>query len=266
MKKRDKFPKLFITDLDGTALGGFKPYSRFPDVFSKFLDKLDERGCRWITNTAWAAASQEDLFYASSICSRPAFICGGVSLELCTLKENELVKVQPYFSKMQKKLSEIHHSAMYGFMRDVCMSFNPVRMSFNGFWFSFTPLEDQLEDLFSYIRNKYLDNRELCIEILPEEKRIHARPAFLKKDLAIREIMEILKLTPDDIVVAGDEIMDIEMMLPDIARYAICPNNARPEVKKRVRETGGCIGDSDYGPGTIDAFNKLALKEGWDWE
>ena len=33
------FPKLFVTDLDGTALGGgYEPYAKFPDHFSKFLD------------------------------------------------------------------------------------------------------------------------------------------------------------------------------------------------------------------------------------
>ena len=39
--------KLFITDLDGTALGGdFEQYARFPDSFSKFLDKLTDVGWR----------------------------------------------------------------------------------------------------------------------------------------------------------------------------------------------------------------------------
>ena len=37
-KKTSGFPKLFVTDLDDTALGGgYVPYARFPDPFSEFL-------------------------------------------------------------------------------------------------------------------------------------------------------------------------------------------------------------------------------------
>ena len=36
--------KLFMTDLDGTALGGFLPYNRFPDISSDFPDFLVEDG------------------------------------------------------------------------------------------------------------------------------------------------------------------------------------------------------------------------------
>ena len=36
--------KLFMTDLDGTALGGFLPYNRFPDISSDFPDFLAEDG------------------------------------------------------------------------------------------------------------------------------------------------------------------------------------------------------------------------------
>jgi len=43
--------KLFVFDLDGTALGGHVPYDQFPKPFADFLDDLARRGCRWATNT-----------------------------------------------------------------------------------------------------------------------------------------------------------------------------------------------------------------------
>lgn len=264
--QKNKFPKLFVTDLDSTALGGFSPYARFPDVFSEFLDKLDKHGCRWATNTAWEAKPQIDLIMGSTMKSMPAYVTGAVSLELCILKGDKLEYVQPYSDNMQEKLEKVHQSCMNSFIRDICSKFDSIFLQYNQSWFAFTPKEEHAEELFAYIEEKYPDRSELTIQFVREEKRIIALPAFLTKDVVIREISKLMGLTAQDILVAGDSEMDLPMMTPDLAKYYICPDNACQQVKDRVTESGGVVGRKNYGPGTIEAFGRLAEINGWDWD
>ena len=264
--QKNRFPKLFITDLDGTALGGFRPYSRFPDVFSEFLDKLEKHGCKWATNTAWEAKPQIDLILGSSMKSMPAFVSGAVSLELCILKGDKLENVQPYSDIMQEKLERVHGSCMNSFIKDICSKFDSIFLQYNESWFAFTPKEERAEELFAYVEEKYPDRSELMIQLIPEEKRIIALPAFLTKDVVVREISKLTGITAEDIVTAGDSEMDLPMMKPDVAKYCICPNNACQQVKDWVTENGGVVGSCDYGPGTIEAFERLAEINGWEWD
>ncbi len=266
MGQGNRFPKLFITDLDGTALGGFSPYSRFPDVFSEFLDKLNRHGCKWATNTAWEAKPQIDLIKGSSVKSNPAYVSGAVSLELCTLNGDKLENVQPYSDIMQDKLKKVHDSCLNSFIKDICSKFDSIFLSYNQSWFAFTPKEEQVEELYAYIEEKYTDRSQMTIQLVTEEKRIIALPAFLTKDVVVKEISKLMDLSPEDILTAGDQEMDLSMMTPEIAKYAVCPNNARPEVKERVLKMGGVVGSLDYGPGIVEAFDKLAKINGWDWE
>lgn len=264
--QKSKFPKLFVTDLDGTALGGFRPYSRFPDAFSEFVDKLERHGCKWATDTAWDAQPQIDLILGSSMKSTPAFVSGVVSLELGILKGEKLEKVQPYSDIMQRKLEEVRESCLNPFIKDVCSRFNARFLQYNGSWFEFGPEKDQVEELFAYVEEKYPDRSQLTIQLIHEDKLIIVVPAFLTKDVVVREISKLMGITAEDIVVAGDTEMDLAMMRPDVAKYCICPNNACEQVKKWVLENGGVVGSKDYGPGTIEAFEKLAEINGWDWD
>ncbi len=266
MRNENRFPKLFITDLDGTALGGFSPYSRFPDVFSEFLDKLDKRGCKWATNTAWEAKDELDLIKGSSMKSIPAYVSGAVSLDLCILKDGKFENVQPYTDIMQEKLEKVHCSCMNSFIKDICSKFDSTFISYNKSWFSFTPKKEQVEELYAYIEEKYPDRSQLTIQLVYEEKRIIALPAFLTKDVVVREISRLMELTPEDIIVAGDQEMDLSMMTPDVAKYSICPNNSVQAVKKRVLEMEGVVGSMDFAPGVVEAFGRLAKINGWDWD
>ena len=265
-RQKCKFPKLFVTDLDGTALGGFYPYSRFPDVYSEFLDKLERHGCKWATNTAWDAKPQIDLILGSSIKSMPAFVSGVVSLELCILKGDKLENVQPYTDIMQEMLEKVRESCLNPFIKDICSKFDPKFLQYNGAWFEFAPSEELADELFAYVEENYADRTQLMIQLIREEKMLIALPAFITKDVVVREISKLMGIAPEDIVVAGDQEMDLPMMKPDVAKYFICPDNACQPVKKWVTENGGVVGSRDYGPGTIEAFGRLAKINGWDWD
>ncbi|MFK7691938.1 HAD family hydrolase [Paenibacillus sp. HJGM_3] len=267
MTMESPFPKLLITDLDGTALGGFRPYSRLPDPFSRFLERLDRHGCRWVTNTAWDSGPQVDLVLGSELSSLPAYISGGVGLDLCRLQGDRLEAVEPYTSAMHDRLRAAQEASFRPFIRDICARFDAAFIAFNGgVWFAFTPVEDQVEPLFRYVKEAYGAHPDLNIRLLPEEKRFHAHPAFLTKASIVDELARLERLSPAELIVAGDELPDLAMMDPKRVKYAICPGNAHPEVKERVRSMGGAVGTRSFGPGVIEAFCLLARAEGWSWD
>ncbi|GGD50637.1 hypothetical protein [Paenibacillus nasutitermitis] len=264
MNPTQSFPRLFVTDLDGTVLGGgFRPYSRIPDVVCKFLDRLDGYGCKWMTNTAWEAKPQIDLIAVSAMMSCPLYVSGSVGLELCQLRGEKLTEVQPYSAKLREQLMEVQCSVLHSFVQEICGRFESEFILYNGFWFALTPVEGRLEEMYAYLQERQPQLPEISIQLLAHERRFYSHPAFLTKDLPIREAMRLHGWTPDQIVVAGDELPDLHMMDPEVAKHAICPGNAHPDVKRRVIEMGGVVGQSEYGLGVVQAFEELAVKNGW---
>ncbi|MBO9609771.1 MAG: HAD hydrolase family protein [Paenibacillaceae bacterium] len=258
------FPKLFVTDLDGTALGGgYRPYARFPDHFAAFLDQLAGRGCGWATCTTWELPPQLNLLHASAVQTPPTYVVGGSGLYLTRPLDGTLVKVQPYMGEMERRLAEAVQAELYPLMRDTASRFDPEAMSFNGYWYAMTALDRDAERLLAFMEEQAQRRPELRIETIAEERRFYAHPAFLRKGTAVREMARLLGLTPDDIVVAGDERMDLSMMAADVATHAICPANAHEEVKERVRATGGFVGEAVCSDGVIGAFRQLAEANGW---
>jgi len=192
------FPKLFVTDLDGTALGGeYLPYSRFPDQFSAFLDYLSDNGCAWAINSAWTLNGQWELVKVSSVKSKPAFYMAEIGMILATHTEKG-----PEFVK------------------------------------------------------SYADSGTLNIKCATGQ--LDVRPGFINKGTSLAAAIEMMGISPDDVIVAGDEITDIAMMQPELAKYAICPENAEVEVKKHVQALkGGVVGPGYASKGIIPAFKTL---------
>lgn len=261
------FPKLFVMDLDGTALGGGKPYKRFPDELSAFLDGLVRNGCAWTTNTTWEVMPQLQLLYASRVASRPPYLTGGSGLQLCALEGDRPVPVEPYSSTMASRMKEVVRAHLLPLLREAGRSLTPEKIGFNGFWLAMTVVPEDAERLARFVEERRLAAaRELHIAYVPEEHRFYAHPAFLKKGTVLRELVRLTGCGPEDIVVAGDEKMDLDMMRPELAAHAICPANADPEVKRHVLAMGGAVGDVPYGLGIVQAFGKLAKARGWRGE
>ena len=250
------FPKLFVTDLDGTALGGgYKPYARFPDPFSEFLDYLHENGCQWAINTTWDVGGQWDLVELSSVKSKPAFFMAEFGLRLAKYAKNGPELVQPYVEKMEKQLQDVQHSSMYPLISDICSKFKPEVMHFYGHLFSFNVISEETEKFNEYISEHYPESKELNINA--HDGRVGVYPKFMHKGLALAEAIKMLSISPEEVVIAGDETADIAMMQPNLAKFAVCPDNAPEEVKQHVIAMNGKVGSGHSAHGIIDAFGKL---------
>jgi HAD superfamily hydrolase (TIGR01484 family) len=252
-------PKLFITDLDGTALGGdFEQYARFPDPFSEFLDKLTANGCRWGINTTWDVDGQWDLVKTSSVKSRPDFLMAEFSRRLATTNDDGPVFVQPYTDKMAAKLETFCDQKFSKLIQAICGNFKAERIFYYGHLFQFVVAENDNFDEFKKFTEKFVADNEFVCNF--KQRSFSVRPAFLNKGAALQAVINKTQLTPDQIVIAGDEPADIDMMHPELATHYICPANANEEVKAHVRKYNGAIGTLPYGAGVIEAFNQLAAR------
>lgn len=255
------FPKLFVTDLDGTALGGgYKPYARFPDHFSEFLDYLHDNGCQWAINTTWDVEGQWDLVELSNVKSKPAFFMAEFGLRLATYTEKGPKMVQPYVNKMEKRLKNVQNNSMYPIVTDICSKFQPEVMHFYGHLFSFNVIANEHERFHHYIAKNYTDSTELNITV--KDGKLGVCPKFLHKGMALEEGLKQLSITSEEVVVAGDEIADIAMMQPHLTKFPICAENASDELKQHIKIKGGVIGSGHSSRGIIDAFQKLILCAG----
>lgn len=250
--------RLFITDLDGTALGGnYKEYARFPDIFSEFLDSLVAKGCHWGINTTWDVGGQWDLVNISSVKSKPDYLMAEFGLRMASATSGKPEFIQPYTQNMEAKLEKIQHRKFNPIIHDLCGKFDTSRLMFYGHLLSFELAKHENIDKFKQYLKKFFADKELICKM--EGNIFSIRPAFMNKAEPFTEI----DLAPEQIIIAGDEITDLAMMQPKVAAHYICPANAAPEVKEHVMKHKGEIGDLPYGAGVVQAFNKLSERYNW---
>lgn len=259
------FPKLFVTDLDSTALGGgHRPYARFPDAFSGFLDKLGSRGCRWAINTTWDVNGQWELVLGSSVKSEPLFLMGELGHRLAAIENGEPVFVEPFTSDTEREVAVIREKYLYPLVKDISGRFSPEKSHFYGHLFDFRAAEPESGKFLDYVSGKYSSDENLFCRY--SEKGIVAYPAFLNKGRSLKEAVKIGGFSPEDVVIAGDNESDTAMMARELSTHAVCPENAGEDVKRHVLGMGGVVGRGECAEGVIDAFNRLAEKKGWDWD
>lgn len=254
--------KLFIFDLDGTALGGHEPYKQFPLEFADFLDKLDASGIKWATATTWAVDKQLKLIRSSGVKSEPVLLTGSTGRTAFSVVGDEMFPISEYINEVaeldcnlkrkygktiqsiitelqsQKCVEEIsynrfgHHvisfKAAYGKEKELWQILQPLIDE--GIYYSFTP-----------------GNLE-CNSLLPE---------YMNKGRAVRLIQKIAGVSPGETLIAGDETNDLHMFDPKLAKYMACPANAHDEIKKIVRSNNGIVAAKNYAFGIIEAVNEL---------
>ena len=258
------FPKLFVTDLDGTALGGgHQLYSRLPDVFSRFLDRLDAKGCRWAFNSTWDVPGQWQLIQISAVASRPRFLIGEMGYQLASVANGRLVMERQYNDKMEDLVDDIVQSKLVPLVKDITAKFTPLNSHFYGRFFQFDAFADELETLEEYVAERYFEEDDLVC--FCENGRMVAYPSALEKSRGLAEAIQLGGYQPGEVAVAGDELPDLRMMSSRLAAYALCPANANPAIKEQTLKMKGSVGSSPNADGVVEAFDQLAARHGWDW-
>jgi hydroxymethylpyrimidine pyrophosphatase-like HAD family hydrolase len=259
-----KFPKLFIVDLDGTALAkGQEPYARLSDRFSDFLDNLAEHGCEWGINSTWDVQGQWHLALVSSVKNNPKYLMGELGLRLAEIRNSSIEFIQPYTERMENRTEAEINKRMRPIVREIASQFMAKRMHFYGHLFDFSVVDDEKYAFNEFIR-KFKEVEGLITSI--GDGRFSAYPTMLGKGHPVRELMRLKGYSPSDIVVAGDETADLDMMAPSITSNPICPSNSAASVKEHVGKSGGVISENPYGNGIMEAFYSLAAERGWNFK
>jgi len=258
----DSDVKLFVFDLDGTALGGHEPYARFPRPFARLLDDLDRRGVRWATNTTWSVENQFHLVADSGLRSRPAVLTGSTGRAMATIRGGRLCIDRRHERRVlarDRRFRRKHAPAVREALGRLLAEDLIDRLALNRF--------EQNMITFGCRRGCRKRAWEV-VEPLLRSRAYHPwdphRPAsgtllpdYMNKGEALRVIQRRVKVGPGETIVAGDARNDRHMLDPSLARWLVCPANAAEEVKARVRAAGGIVARRRYSWGLVEAVRRI---------
>jgi len=247
--------KLVVVDLDGTILGGHVPYVRIPDHVAAFLDSLEDVGCKWAISTTWDPDGQWNLVRSSAVKSHPTYFMGEYGNQLATYSDEGAVPVEEYNSLMREKLDVWCAEYFYPAFRKLIARFDPRKVLFYGHALTYVFKENDRDEVWRFAEEELADD---AIEAGLGASNLNIRPSYLHKGLGLQEVVNRENLSPEQVAIAGDGIIDIPMMQPGLASYYVAPANSQDPVKEWVRSNNGVVSDLDYGAGVIDGLLKIS--------
>jgi HAD superfamily hydrolase (TIGR01484 family) len=254
--------KLFVFDLDGTALGGHEPYEQFPLEFARLLDKLSEQGIRWATATTWKVDKQLELIRSSGVKSDPVLLTGCTGRSAFTVVGNKMFPVSAYMEEISeldfnlvKKYGKTIQSIITTLKTGNCVE----KISYNRFGhhvISFNAAKGKSQKL-RQILQPLIDTGAYYLSTPGKFDDNSLLPEHMNKGRAVRLIQKIAGISPEETLIAGDETNDFHMFDPRLAKYMVCPHNAHAGIKKIVMGNNGIIASKNYSYGIIEAVNKI---------
>ena len=254
--------RLFVFDLDGTALGGHEPYDCFPAEFAGFLDGLAKRKIGWATNTTWSVEAQYKVIKASGVKSLPVFLAGATGRSLAYVTKRGLIPDRRYERRI-KSLDRLF-SRQFGLamrrlavqlLRDGLVDqlyFNPygqpsLTVNFAG----------KGEARKGWRLADPLLNSGAVYRMAGTNEADNILPLYMNKGAVITHMQRQLGLKAEETMVAGDGWNDRHMFEASVAGWMVCPANAHPGIKALVRKHAGVVGRRRYSFGVIEAAEKL---------
>jgi len=254
---------LFVFDLDHTALGGYEPYERLPDRFSRFLDALASRGVAWATNTTWSPYKQAGLIAASDVQSRPTMLIGATGMMAARFApDGQTVELIPEWQTAAAAASEefisrtapaVEEALTAEFGSNVAIHYDREEPRYR----SIAVGSRHRERVMVRLREHVAEGAPIHVESTEESTVVRYMPAMMTKGRALCALQKQLGADRSRALVAGDGMNDLTMLDSALARYLVCPSNACAAVRERVRRCGGAVGEGDYSDGVLDAIGEL---------
>jgi len=249
--------RLISTDFDGTIHSDTE-VPGIPLSLQRRLVDLQAAGVRWVINTGRDRASLAATLAEVSMAARPDFLVL-VEREVYVREERGFVPLGGW----NRRCDEDHQQV-----------FERVRVDLDGLtaWirsrFDATVYSDPWSPLCLMARtNRDADAvmvrlEEYCAgvpDLAVMRNDVYARFCHraYHKGSALAEIGRHLGVGPAEILAAGDQLNDLPMLVPEVARWLVAPANAIEPVKAAVRRAGGHVSGRPAGHGVEEALDRL---------
>ncbi|MGI5868256.1 MAG: HAD hydrolase family protein [Kiritimatiellia bacterium] len=249
--------RLFVFDLDGTALGGFVPYARFPDAFSSFLDELSACGAVWCTNTTWHPEAQAQMIAESAVKSRPAVLFGRTGLLRALPTADGGFALDASWTARLAGIEALYGESLARIEAAVGDLGAWAEVPGEPLMTLFKPRRASCDEDKAQFRKAVAAEAPVVQAVARADGSFRVQPRQMDKGAALAAMQELLGVGADATLVAGDASNDLPMFNPSLARYAVCPSNASPAVKDAVLAMGGAVGTVPYAAGVVAAIHSI---------
>lgn len=251
--------RLFLFDLDGTALGGYEPYALLPERFCSFLDRLHDEGWDWGINSAWLMPGQWDLVNKSPVRSRPSVLITAFGRGIYDCRSGEVIAIEPYCTEMEERLEIYERDTLLPRLQKVLDEKRHREVVPNRHNYS-VEYDPETLDPFTYIHESEAWQDMIasgCFEIMPLSNAVRVRSAFCTKGAPMHFLQSVFGYQPENVVTAGDGSPDIHMFRSPYAGHAVVPANGDEILKKYISTHCGAIGTLNFSDGIMEAFEML---------
>ena len=95
------------------------------------------------------------------------------------------------------------------------------------------------------------------VQDVPEPNTVQIFPYYLSKELAVKQLLKELDISPMYVMIAADGENDLPMLKKNLAARQVVPANASETVKGCVRKNRGYVSLLEYSDGIVDAASQL---------
>lgn len=257
--------RLLVLDFDGTALGGYEPYGRFPKPLSRFLDSLSKKGIRWASNTTWSIENQIDLFEQSPVKSLPLFLSASSGRRIAVPHRGRL-RIDAQHDRRTFARDQRFREANWGTVQKALLKV--VREG----WIEQLKYNDFSHNILSFKASRgHARKVWRALDPLIRSGAFYAwspargvsgtlLPHYMNKGIILSQMQERFGVKPDETIVAGDGVNDLPMLDSKLAKWMVCPGNSLPMVKKTVSRNGGVLARKRYSDGVIEGVEAILKK------
>lgn len=246
--------KLISTDFDGTLFAEFEN-PPVPVKLQELIGRLQAQGVIWVINTGRDLSGLMEALGRSRLSVKPDYLVL-VEREIYCHEDSRYVELADW----NRDCSRAHAELFLRVREDV-----PKLMAWVNERFSATVYEDPYSP-FCLIAEKnadadiihnYLDQYcEKVPNLTVVRNDVYARFSHsgYNKGTALQELSRRLKISPENVLAAGDHLNDLPMLLTQYAKYLVAPVNAVETVKATVRSQDGFVSELPQGHGVADGI------------
>ncbi len=242
--------KLISTDFDGTIFSEFAD-PPIPPTLVRLLQILQKRGVLWVINTGRDLGSLMETLARSQLPIQPDVLVL-VEREIHVHRESRYVPMASWNGACARDHKELFDrvSADVPVLAGGLQARHPQATFYED---AFSPLCVQAQskteaDAIQQELERFAKGIA-GLEVVRNDVYIRFCHAAYNKGTALAEIARRLKVTPDEILAAGDHYNDLPMLDPIRAKCLVAPANAIEEVQEQVRAAGGYISARPAGEG-----------------